>query len=1003
MRHRQSVQQKTKKLNSSNRRRKKTNKDNNRKPKGTSRSDRESSEAGNQNGSQEANVVCSTEEETYWEVDKIVGRRVFKGRVEYRVRWKGCDDSQNTWEPTSNLCDTAMAEAIKFTKALNSLNKQSEEVEKKLLAESGQDEREDPLPKRQKTHDNGSDKQQGGLRGDEETQNKHNTNGTKDLNNVFPVQDTAKVQYVPGQGDGRWLWTDEEQLQFREIERLHIGEKDVRQRVSEARLNGTPIVLVGHEGWAGFATRWLCPTRNIDRPNPKKTGVSSKAVSTESPTGVSNDKTSPLVETTGSAEPILKEGCSGALDSGTIDPTPELTAKDLDIDRMVEDIGVELVPVVRKDYNEEDPIHAKILASRFLHHHWIPKSKGGEKRSLLYLHQWQFPLSDGVGRKLCHQSKSLPNDILGEDLLQYWLDLPQCKGDNPLQYLFMGGAETMSKLHRDCGGLDITIAPIVGEKECVLVHRSDGPSCLYHLQADIDKVDLDSFPLMAHARVWKSTIKPGEILLMPQGTYHQCRNITPCLSYSRFHLDTLNLLPFLQSMSDEDAPEIDHGDVLWNCATELIRKLDAYTDESRRVSKSKRDLGLADWCTPLDEDTARLVNTLRTIRNACKEVARRIASMTSSDCRDGPGSHVTDFARLELNSKSPALSFSVASERVGSKGLSEEKSLEVAPSLPFSSDEDQSTDLLRDWAMMVDDIDVCLHEFRFRNDEKIPPIRLKPLKLQGEMTSRFFDTPQRKLGSDSGSSTQDSGGETNDEAVGGVSQSTSAQITFRDGGAGFSAAFRALPKAKDEEKGGLLGLNWQSVQAGVEVFVNLNGRRVRGSVIRCKKGCSAAYLTYEGYPSEYNEFQPYERLRVPIGGEGAAMILPDHVRPGIVVLNRWGSHSEVSVLSSILLGAAAADPFVVVVVVVGVVHLSVATFQFECVLYTCACLGSTLSYRETLSPNECPFVLLWCQNEQEYRARVQSTTVQPFFFVSITVGGETIERWIPLDKVFSIA
>ena len=79
-----------------------------------------------------------------------------------------------------------------------------------------------------------------------------------------------------------------------------------------------------------------------------------------------------------------------------------------------------------------------------------------------YLHQWQFPLSKTAVPKLCFRCDPLP--CLDEDLLKHWLDI--CLGDNPLQYLFMGEASTSSKLHIDPGGLDLLIAPIIGEIKC---------------------------------------------------------------------------------------------------------------------------------------------------------------------------------------------------------------------------------------------------------------------------------------------------------------------------------------------------------------------------------------------------------------------------------------------------------------------------------------------------------------------------------------------------------
>lgn len=51
----------------------------------------------------ESNPSGSEEESEDYVVEKIVNRRVNKGKVEYLLKWKGYDESQNTWEPKENL------------------------------------------------------------------------------------------------------------------------------------------------------------------------------------------------------------------------------------------------------------------------------------------------------------------------------------------------------------------------------------------------------------------------------------------------------------------------------------------------------------------------------------------------------------------------------------------------------------------------------------------------------------------------------------------------------------------------------------------------------------------------------------------------------------------------------------------------------------------------------------------------------------------------------------
>jgi len=43
------------------------------------------------------------EEEEEYEVEKVVNKRVVKGKIQYFIKWKNFPDTDNTWEPDENL------------------------------------------------------------------------------------------------------------------------------------------------------------------------------------------------------------------------------------------------------------------------------------------------------------------------------------------------------------------------------------------------------------------------------------------------------------------------------------------------------------------------------------------------------------------------------------------------------------------------------------------------------------------------------------------------------------------------------------------------------------------------------------------------------------------------------------------------------------------------------------------------------------------------------------
>jgi hypothetical protein len=365
----------------------------------------------------------------------------------------------------------------------------------------------------------------------------------------------------------------------------------------------------------------------------------------------------------------------------------------------------------------------------------------------------------------------------------------------------------MSKIHRDNGGLAISIAPITGMKECILVHRDDGHACLYHNQAALDPedIDLNAYPLLPHARIWKSSIKPGEILLMPHGTYHQCRNVAPCLSYSRFHLDGVNLRAFLHSMMDGDAPELHPDEVLWNATRELIDVVDKASDEKRSV----------------DDKLEKAVDALRALRNIAKEVTRKLQ------------------VRQMVKGVNP--SPNVLSSSVNIDGDAE------------------------NWQSLVDDVDMSLHELRYRFNKKIPTFKRrrsigKKILALPAMPFRGKFKPSEK------------------ELRQGRNEPVVAFECPTDRG------FLALPKALSEispEDKKRVDDTIESIVAGGDLTVRIEGRKCPAKVIEVMANARAACISFEDLPSLYNDFVPCDLLRTSsVGGSCLVEPSPEDIRPG---------------------------------------------------------------------------------------------------------------------------
>jgi hypothetical protein len=76
-----------------------------------------------------AKKVLDNLPEDVYEVEDVIGHRRYRGRVEYKIRWKGFSDKDDTWEPHENLSD-AMELVVQFTNRQKQKQQREEDATK---------------------------------------------------------------------------------------------------------------------------------------------------------------------------------------------------------------------------------------------------------------------------------------------------------------------------------------------------------------------------------------------------------------------------------------------------------------------------------------------------------------------------------------------------------------------------------------------------------------------------------------------------------------------------------------------------------------------------------------------------------------------------------------------------------------------------------------------------------------------------------------------------------
>ena len=332
------------------------------------------------------------------------------------------------------------------------------------------------------------------------------------------------------------------------------------------------------------------------------------------------------------------------------------------------------------------------------------------------------------------------------------------------------------------------------------------------------------------------------------------------MSYSRFHLDTVNLLPFVQSLVNGDAPEIDHEEVLWNLTTEFIDRVDQIFDKVQTRVKAGLDEG-----DIITGDVVDTVNTLRTLRHFMREVARReeIRKIVKGSGEDPDTTNKTDdhnFGTL----------------------VDDIDMVRVIIFLPNILYHHLLTCLLIYFSLVQ-----CLHEFRYRNSKVIPSFKARRGKVLKNIISgkssggRFIQRDMSKF-------------QINGRPV--VAFNTSLENNYTS--LVNADVSKHYPNhVKDNVGESLI----KELKPGDLISVKLEQKMVKAEVIEILPKVKAAYLSFEDYPSVYDEYQPCDLLRLPTRAE----IPTEDLKPGLVVLDFSNSNEYRAKIQSTMNGTMA--------------------------------------------------------------------------------------------------
>lgn len=119
--------------------------------------------------------------------------------------------------------------------------------------------------------------------------------------------------------------------------------------------------------------------------------------------------------------------------------------------------------------------------------------------------------------------------------------------DGFLKLLIGGPGSSFPMMHFDTNGVHATVTEIYGDKEFILFSLTDTPY-LYRRKGapntsaifDPTSPDLEQFPLLKQATMYRTVLEPGSMVFVPRGWWHTTRPLTHSISVGMNSIDGSN-------------------------------------------------------------------------------------------------------------------------------------------------------------------------------------------------------------------------------------------------------------------------------------------------------------------------------------------------------------------------------------------------------------------------------------------------------------------------------